>query len=496
METPLIILYFIGFLWAIYKLRFFETRFLTRNQLAGLFTLKVMAGFAFYYIYTRHYTYRYNNDAFKYFDDGYLMFNILKEDPAAYFKMVTGIGSQDELAVYYNQMTNWYKEYNYNLYNDNRIVIRFNALAMLFSFGIYHIHTLAVCFLSLTGLIGIYKILEDYMPGKELWLQAVIFLVPSVVFWTSGVLKEGLLIFCFGLLFYQFFKLKRYKTEKWRLILIILALFFLVQLKFYVLLAAIPGFICLNVPFRSRLQYITNCIAIHVVLIGLVLILPKLNPQLNVLETVSRKQSDFINSASGGLFLIDDSSRDTIFVESDSAGYVMLRHDTATVRVNAPFYKFRRGVIDKQLLYRTESTRHYRLLSELGVTGSFVEVSRLTTLETFVRSIPEALVNCLLRPYIWESNSLFMLLAGLENIFFAVFILLAIIYRQSLSSPQIPIAIFCCSFVLILSLVIGWTTPVLGAIVRYKVPFLPFLYVLILFYFNPAKLTSRFLKPS
>jgi hypothetical protein len=36
--------------------------------------------------------------------------------------------------------------------------------------------------------------------------------------------------------------------------------------------------------------------------------------------------------------------------------------------------------------------------------------------------------------------------------------------------------LYALSFCLLLGLVIGWTTPVMGAVVRYRVPLLPFLF--------------------
>ena len=50
--------------------------------------------------------------------------------------------------------------------------------------------------------------------------------------------------------------------------------------------------------------------------------------------------------------------------------------------------------------------------------------------------------------------------------------------------------LFTCSFVLLLALVIGWTVPVVGALVRYRVPLLPFVGLLALLLVDARRLPT------
>ena len=73
-----------------------------------------------------------------------------------------------------------------------------------------------------------------------------------------------------------------------------------------------------------------------------------------------------------------------------------------------------------------------------------------------------------------------MIGASLENALI-IMVLLATLFFVRLRNMAQPEVWCCLSFITILFVLIGLTTPVLGALVRYKVPTLPFLGILLLF---------------
>ncbi len=95
---------------------------------------------------------------------------------------------------------------------------------------------------------------------------------------------------------------------------------------------------------------------------------------------------------------------------------------------------------------------------------------------SFLQSLPQALNHAFCRPYLLEAKSLFYWPAALEVIAFWLLVALFVL------RPKRPIAIpnavlFCWLVALIILVVIGYTVPYLGAIVRYKSIVLPFLFV-------------------
>ena len=85
-----------------------------------------------------------------------------------------------------------------------------------------------------------------------------------------------------------------------------------------------------------------------------------------------------------------------------------------------------------------------------------------------------------------------MLLALLENILLLSLLMLALFHLKIKDQIQMNLFLFCISFSMLLLLLIGLSTPVLGALVRYKIPALPFLYVGLLLLIDPNKLKERF----
>ena len=127
--------------------------------------------------------------------------------------MLTGIdGKAPELFPYYEQMNSWLNASP--VYNDNRTIIRLNAFFRFFSLGHYYVHVVFINFLSFTGLFCLYKSFLNYLPEKKTELLFLTFLMPSMMFWGSGLLKDGLLISGFGIFIYSLKILEILKKKK------------------------------------------------------------------------------------------------------------------------------------------------------------------------------------------------------------------------------------------------------------------------------------------
>ncbi len=398
------------------KLRFFEAPGLSRRFFQLVFLLKILAGTALVAIYTYYYKDRTTADVFKYFDDGRVMFNAIKHSPGDYFQMLFGINNDTpHFAQYYNEMNNWYRVYESNLYNDSHTIIRFNALVMLFSAGYIGVHTVVMCFLSLLGLTALYKTFTPAFANREALLAVAVFFIPSVLFWGSGVLKEGLLFFAIGMACYNVNLLLSGQRQWFRWIVFFGALALMFFCKMYVLIALLPGIMAhtwvkLTSAKYPYLKYFTVIAVCTVAAVNIKVVLPK----DDFLETLSEKQRDFMG------------------------------------------------------------------LAQSMNSGSIIHINKLEpTFKSFVLNTPEAFFNTLCRPFIWEVKSAFEWMAAIENLFIIALIILALfkIDIQKLTDSWVP---FCLTFVLVLFVLSGIATPVVGALVRYKTPALPFLVIMLL----------------
>jgi len=455
--------------------------------------LKIIAGGVLYLIYTYYYEGdRSSGDTFKYFDDASVIYSSLKNSVFDYLQIVTGYHSHDpDLSMYYDKMSFWVKEKNYNLYNDNRTIIRLNAVIYLFSFGYYHVHTVFMCFLSLTGLLAIYKFFFGYVKEYRKLLIFAVFLLPSVLFWSSGVLKEGLVLFAFG--FFVFYSWQvihqglNFKAVFWILITVLL----LLLSKFYVLIAVIPGLVATYVLTKKPKFKAFQVYAVIIVFTLIsAIVASKVAPNYDAFKIMQEKQTDFINLARGGVYLVNSETLDTIFVAPEYHSNLVEKGKMRVIKEGTPYSNWSSGILLDTLIHQNKT--EYILWGDYGITGSKISIPELKpNIWSFILNSPVAIFNSIFRPHIFEAKGILMLISAFENLLITVFILLPFFFYKNPDRETKKAVLFCLSFTLILATIIGLITPVLGAIVRYKIPFLPFLLIACLCLTDKQKLLNK-----
>ena len=425
MEIFLTLAYLLLFLHLINKWKFFTNKWITKKKIKLFFILKLIVGLLLFWIYSNHYSNlnytRQDADIFKYFDDSEYIYNSLFDKPLDFTKIIVGMDFDKEYfsKEYYINMNNWDNHYNSHLFNDSRAIIRVNSILRIFSFGYYSIHILFFCFIGFIGLFALFKACASYFPKKENWLFYSLFLTPTVLLWSSGVLKEPLMLYSLGFIFY-YTSIKSFKKKiiinLFNFILCISILFFLKFYVFLILLSIlIPFKLNLIKSFKNKLiPYILSFIAFSSIAIftGFV------NPKLNLLHLIDKKQDSFISETK----------------YKNSGSYFEITNIESNV-------------------------------------------------ESIVKVIPEAIINSLTRPWIWKVNSVIQIPASFESMLFLALIILAFIdlfRKKMLQKIDINFMIFCLTFVTLNFIIIGIITPVSGALVRYKMIALPFLIMFIL----------------
>ncbi len=106
---------------------------------------------------------------------------------------------------------------------------------------------------------------------------------------------------------------------------------------------------------------------------------------------------------------------------------------------------------------------------------------------SFLRAIPYGLYHVFVLPLPWQGHKIVYWPYILENVFFYVSALLVVVKHKK----QMPFAPVLVLFILTYGILIGITTPVLGAIVRYKAIITPMLLALFFYAVNPKKLTGK-----
>lgn len=474
------------FVYLIGKLRFFVTENISKNSLIFLFLLKIAAGTILWWIYTYHYNSRQSSDIYKYFDDSKIIFDELFHDPVNYMKMITGI-NDDSAAIteIYSRLNHWYKHYTDHTYNDSRIIIRFNAIARLFSAGNYHVHTVFMSFISFTGLLYLYKAFAPFINKKKKLFAYFIFLSPSILLWSSGVLKEGILFFGLGLLLYQITGKSYTSNKKTNITIILFALFILIFLKAYVLISLLPAIIAYMLSINNRRIALKYLSVLSVTLI-IAAFSCTLKPKYNIASILSKKQKDLINIAKGGVYLERGDSLIYLPIEQKTNAIKDPLTGNYFIKPGSPYKSWNiHQPFDTIFVSNSSITISLKAMMVTDRAGSLINTKILKAdIKSVLANSPLALINALCRPFIWEADNSFMLLAAIEN-FFIILLLIYALFRPF--RPYHKNEIFLCiAFATTLMIIVGLTTPVIGALVRYKVPGLPLLGALAFMLIDPS----------
>ncbi|HOY32003.1 MAG TPA: hypothetical protein PKW80_09005 [Bacteroidales bacterium] len=429
MEILLTLLYACFFIILILRIKFFRIEGFSIKVIAGVFVLKILAGITMYFIYTRYYPDRSTADIFKYFDDSRVMYEALWSRPLDFFKMIFSISNDTAYfdQQYYHHMNNWFRVYESNIYNDSHTIIRINAVIRIFSFGYFNVHTVFMCFISLTGMVALYRFFMAYLPYKKKLLFFAVFLIPSVVFWGSGVLKEAVLLFGIGVMLFSVSELLNRRRCIINIIMLLISLVLLLYIKYYIFIIIIPltlGYVWCRLTSNRQVYLKYGLILALCIITGLNI--QHVFPEFNALNIIAMKQNDFVGLAKA--------------VNSGS-------------------------LISEELLE--------------------------PTLSDFIVHTPVAFFNTLVRPYIFESGSVVILFAALENIFILLLALVCIVFASKKIQDR-SVFLFCMLFFTSLYVLTGLTTPVFGAMVRYKVPAMPFLLIFLFMLLDTEKLIRRF----
>lgn len=387
----------------------------SKNAFVVSWVIKVIAGLALLYTYTQVYPKRAEADAFKYFDDGIILREIAAEDPAVFTRIMLGTWSDSDLH-YLNRLNYWFRSYDHGIANDNRVVIRVNALLNLVTRGSYGLNLLVFLVLAWLGSYWLFQLFLG-LSSTKITSYIAAFLVPSTVFWSSGILKEALLFFALGGFLYSLFRL--YQRFRWGVFTLgIVCFLLLLFLKIYILMALLPIVLLtwLWVQTTSWKQFAGSFLACIAAFITChVLFFPDWSP----LSTLQGKQFDFIQMAHA---------------------------------VNA---------------------------------GSIVPIIPMDgRMSTVLALIPLGIWNVLVYPDFSMLKNGQSLVAFTENVLILLILLGAVLRLRGISWTldwRFPSLLFSLA---VLSLV-GMTAPVVGAMVRYKAPVLPFLLMSLLHYQLP-----------
>ena len=286
----------------------------------------------------------------------------------------------------------------------------------------YWVSSLYYSLLSFFGAWYLSNTIARLFPGVKSAAVLAFLFFPSVVFWSSGIIKESIAMAALFFLAALFLKLwVRERISIISIVVAVLAIIVIFKLKYYYLAAFLPvtlsSLIVKRVSEKFKLTKPAYIIGMFIVVLAIgfsavTLLHPNFSPA-KVLHVITFNNKVFMDVCS----------------PEDVIHYYQLEPTWGSMLINSPW----------------------------------------------------ALLSGLYRPFVWEANTVFKFIAGLENFVLLIMTILSFRYLKTLFRSAEWLLIFAvllyCS---ILSIFLSLSTPNFGTLTRYDAGYLPF-FALIVF---------------
>lgn len=487
--TPQIILfaiYFLAILLIIYKAKLFKNTKIKPAFLIIFFVIKLLVGLSLNYYYQNRYEDGEKADIYKYFNDSEVLHNLAIKNPRVFVNIFLGRNEESpHIKKYISDFENWevmserYKEVvNYkssNFLNTQRTMIRINTIIHFISFGYLPIHTLFFSFISFIGLCLLFIAIKPYIVGRELSASIIIFLLPSVLIWTSGILKESVIIFCLGIIIYTSFKPQINIRD---IITALIAGILLIVTSLHISVILLFSYMFYFIVKRRSLLRLSLFL-----LLCIIAIFSMIKLDINPIERIASKMNHQRQIGMGGYYFMCLDNYDWLYVSeqeikdkfSNSFDNQYVFYDSVYLKSNLIVSRYTWGEIHDEKFMLGEKEGGYRYMLGYKKANSFIPIQKMEpNFKGLFNFVPIALKNVFLEPLPSKKYSGFSIAFMIENllvlitIFYTVIgLILRKIYLPSSSRSEFTLFIV---FALSLYLLIGFTSPIIGNIVRYKAP--------------------------
>ncbi|MBL0234565.1 MAG: hypothetical protein IPQ08_12980 [Chitinophagaceae bacterium] len=293
-EYPLFILYLVAFSWLVTRIRFFSSSDLSRPQLVILFLLKVMAGIFYGWIGVYYGGLAQMQDTWSFHAGSIQEYHLLFTHPGEYFTNLFHNPYDKGMEKFFGANDSYWNDLKGN------VLIKLFSLFNIFSFGYYYVNVIFYSFISLFGAVAIYKVMDHAFPGRKLVILLSTFLLPSFLYWSSGLHKEGLIFTGISLVIYSiyFSQLDRRITWK-RVLMLFIGLVILLAIRNFLLVIIIPALIAWTLAFFWPKKSLAIFAGVYLVFGIFFFTARYLVPSLDFPQAVVEKQQAFLKLQGG-----------------------------------------------------------------------------------------------------------------------------------------------------------------------------------------------------
>lgn len=349
-------------------------------------------------------------DTFKYYEGSKLLFRVFLRSPWVYFKVIFSDNTYLHELLLGRYPNNAFRG-DFSFLSMIKMVSVFNTIC----FNSFWTVSILFCYLSF---IGSWMMYEAFKKINHLnsFQSILILFFPSIIFWTSGIMKDSFCYSLLGVLFYLIIDFHQSSVVSSKFIkigAILLCGYLLLLVKWYVLFAFLGAYFLMQIIlfFLNKINIwqtiIFTCFCVLII-----------------------------------IFIWYDANSDHLLTD--------------------------------RLILRIKDFHNWHFLMS-NSKYSFGEIDY--NLGTLLMYFPEAIFTTLFRPFLWEINSFFLSLSVVESFFLLLIFVLMIFKIRELRISKIlnkPLLLWVLFFVILLSYIVGLSSYSFGALSRYRVPVIPF----------------------
>ncbi len=392
-------IYLAVFCWLLTKIKFVKEAGFTATIIILLFLVRIAVGCINGYLNLYHFPV---SDVLNYHNQGLDEYRLLLSSPKEYFMNIFKYDNS------YTAFLDTTDSFWNNLRSD--LIIKMLSVFNIFSRGNFFINVIFFNFLVFFASVSFYKVFITIFPDKKRLLIICLFLLPSLIYFSAGIHRDGLIFLGLSIFIYNlFFLLKEKKQFLKKILWMTLGVIIIFLLRNFVLIALIPAAIAWIIAEKYKGNALRLFLGTYVAFIVLFFTLGYVHPALDLPQYVSDRQLEYIEIS---------------------------KNSSSAININPLFPHFR----------------------------------------SFLNNAPQALNHSLMRPYLSENNTWFHIPPAIEIFLYEITFLLFLFFknRRNIITPLIYFSVF---FSLSMFLMIGYTIPIIGALVRYRSIYFPFLII-------------------
>lgn len=410
------------------------------------FYYKMIGSLGFYIIYAFYYR---GGDSCTYFINGvvfneYMLFQDFTDGLRVIFSNITGV---ENLPGWISFQSDYVYGEGYILRDTKGLLVsRLSSIVSIPCLNSYLVTCMAFGFLSYLAIFKLFTLFCEFYPTRKEGLAFAFLKIPSFIFWGSSVNKDTISVAMLCILIYSFYKiLIEFKFYPKYVFALLISTYLAFNIKSYIVVAAMPG----------------------------LLMFALINYQNKVLKGGLRVLFAPIMILVGAL---------TFLVLFKSLSNTFSEYSEENLAIKAEGFKS-----DHMNIQETAGGSGYTLGEDMDYSPT-----------TIIKKAPLALAIAIFGPFPWQIRNVMMFVSSIESTYFLYlfFTVFFNVYWWSRIRVLLadPIFIFCVSFVIILAISIGLTSFNYGALVRFRIPILPFLSTMIVLLSKPVVTKKATLK--